>query len=235
MLRPRSPCHHRDVTTARPPRLGFRDLLVAIVAFWAITSLVFTVGRWFMPNFSVQRVSERLGPTATESELRQARLFDLQTAIAGPPRSSAAMDASGALQGRLTFEHLDGLLLTAFGPEGPEGIAWQCVMGADGVSDRECRYHIKIRLRSDDGVVLLITGNGLAPDAEATAGFSMTVSAPGLTFNSKAGQCTLGLTATERYIPRVAGWAMCTGLTELRSRVTLDLLAAFDAVLQSQF
>ena len=232
MLRPRSPCHHRGVTTARPPRLGLRDLLVAIVAFWAITSLVFTVGRWFMPNFSVQRVSERLGPTATESELRQARLFDLQTAIAGPPHSSAAMDASGALQGRLTFEHLDGFEIYLVDPEGDR---WECGEGADGAADPECRYHIKIRLRSDAGVVLLITGNGLAPDAEATTGFSMTVSAPGLTFNSKAGQCTLGLTATEPYIPRVAGWAMCTGLTELRSGVTLDLLAAFDAVLQSRF
>jgi hypothetical protein len=83
--------------------------------------------------------------------------------------------------------------------------------------------------------VLLISGNGLVPDAEAATGFSMTVSAPGLTFNSKAGQCTLGLTATEPYTPRVAGWAMCTDLTELRSGVTLDLLAAFDAVLQSGF
>jgi hypothetical protein len=220
------------VTTARPPRLGRRDLLVAIVAFWAITSLVFTVGRWFMPNFSVQRVAERLGPTATESELRQARIFDMQTAMAGPPRSSAAMDASGALQGRLTFEHLDGFELYAVGPEGE---TWQCGEAADGVSDPECRYDIKIRLRSDDGVVLLVSGTGLAPDAEATTDFSITVSAPGLTFNSKAGQCTLGLTAAEPYTPRVAGWAMCTGLTELRSEVTLDLLAAFDAALQSQF
>ncbi|OFW62223.1 MAG: hypothetical protein A2135_04600 [Actinobacteria bacterium RBG_16_67_15] len=82
--------------------------------------------------------------------------------------------------------------------------------------------------------MLLITGSGLAPDAEATTGFSMTVSAPGLTFNSKAGQCTLGLTAADPYTPRVAGWARCTGLTELRSGVTLDLLAAFDAVFESQ-
>jgi hypothetical protein len=223
------------MTPARPPRLGRRDLVIALVAFWAITSLVFTVGRWFMPNFSVPGVSDRLGPAATDAELRRARIFDLQTALAGPPPSSGVADVSGALQGRLTFEHLDELHLTPFGPEGPEGVAWECVMGAGGVADPECHYHIKIRLRSDDGVVLLITGNGLVPDAEATTGFSMTVSAPGLTFNSKAGQCTLGLTVTDLYTPRVAGWAMCTGLTELRSGVTLDLLAAFDAVLESRF
>lgn len=204
--------------------------MVALVAFWAITSLVFTVGRWFLPNFSVSGVSDRLGPAATDTEMRQARIFDLQGAMAGPPRASGMLDASGALQGRLAFEHLDGFELYQVGPDGVES---DCGEGAGPES--ECRYDIRIRLRSDTGVVLLITGNGLAPAAEAASGFSMTVSAPGLTFNSKAGQCTLALTATDPSSSRVAGWAMCTGLTELRSGATLDLLAAFDAIYQSPF
>jgi hypothetical protein len=72
-------------------------------------------------------------------------------------------------------------------------------------------------------------------DGEATTGFSVTLSAPGLTFNSKPGQCTMGLTAADIFGPRVAGWAVCTGLTEVRSGATLDFIAFFDAAPQSRF
>lgn len=217
---------------ATPMRSARRDLLMAMAVFWAIASLTFTVGRWFVPGFAVGEVADRLGPDAIDSpEARQARLFDLQTATGGLDHAAAAMDASGALEGRVTFEHLDGFELTQ---TDADGNPWQCETDPDHPG-ADCRYDIKIRVRDDEGTVLLVSGRGLLPDADASTGFSVTVSSPGLTFNSKPGQCTMGLTAVDIFVPRVAGWASCTGLIELRSGATLDLLAYFDAAVQSRF
>jgi hypothetical protein len=214
---------------------------VAIAAFWVMTSLVFTVGRWFVPGFEVSGVSDRLGDEATDSAVLQARLFDLQTTMAGPPRLPGAMDVSGALEGRVTLEHLDGLELVEVGPDGEPWPESGCARGDATI----CHYEIKLRMRADDGTVVLISAGAATPGTEATSGFSLTISAPGLTFDSKAGQCTLGLTAADPFAEsptpwqdggmRIAGWASCTGLSELRSAATLDLLVAFDAIQQSGF
>ncbi len=202
---------------------------MAVAVFWAIASLTFTVGRWFVPGFAVGAVTDRLGPGVADSaEARLARLFDLQTATGGPNPASGAMDAFGALDGRFIFEHLDGLELyltdAAGNPANPG-----CETRSD-LAEGECRHDVKVRLRESGGAILLISGRRLALDTEAAEGFSITLSAPGLTFNSKPGQCTMALTEADVFGVRVAGWVECRGLTELRSAATVDLLAIFNAL-----
>ncbi len=185
----------------------WRDLVVALAAFWLIASLAFTVGRWFVPGFAVSSVVDALaGRDASSAELLQARLFELRSTL-GATESAAALDATGAVTGGHHFDHVDGFSLLEVEPGSYE-----------------------IRLRLLGGTTVLLIAAGAVPVGEVQSeGFSVTVSAPGKTFNSEAGECSLEITSIDTVIPRIAGWVECRQLTDSRGGAALSFLAAFDA------
>lgn len=190
--------------TSRPHPV-LRDLAVAAAAIVVVASLVFTAGRWFLRGFAMPSLAEATeGRELTVEQWQAVQRFDLNSALGGTSGAVAALDATGSLTGRFTFTAVDTLT----------------VVEADGGT-------IEMSARVRGGTSVLLVAGTVAPGERATAGFSVTVSMPGITFNGGPDQCVLTIDAADARATSVRGWVACEAVPEMRSGAPASFIAVF--------
>ena len=195
------------MTTGR--RLVGRDTLAGVIAFWAIASLIFLAGRWYLPAEFPGRLIDRAAAAAipvddpTADPADQLGLLRSQLTTLG--ESGAAVVITGAVQVHDVLDNVEPLS-DCFGCLSEIG-------GGAGEVRFDDPVHVGIRYWQGT-TVLSITANG-APIEQPFTDLRVQLNAGGKVFFGR--ECTLTMERSVHYVYSSAVEDENVELFELRS------------------
>jgi hypothetical protein len=191
------------------------DLLVAVFGFLVVFSVVYTVGRHFIPS------DELVSVLATADQDDGGLLLDLQidlleggysTAPGG--QGAAAAQVSGIVETRLVLDHVDRSSAS---------------LSEDGES-----IDVSVTFRGAEGLLQLAAG-GVTVGVPTAERVNVTLTTDGKTFFGVDGMCVLELARFEADVDAPRGWEWgghitCTDVPEVRSDGTASFTVVFEVV-----
>jgi hypothetical protein len=200
-----------------------RDVRIALVGFGVVFSLVYVVGRMFLPSFGsslAQLVAER-------EESETALLDDLRVDLVALT-DAAVIEWSGAFHGRSVLDRVT--VPYVWVPAGPETDAFV----PDGPVDIHASY-------SRGGGALSVVAEEAVAGPLRTAAMTVVFTIDGHSFVAKSGECALELSRSGYILdltptgaaglviatPYFAGHVICEGVADIRSGDTISFTAVF--------
>lgn len=185
------------------------DLLVAVIGFLVVFSVVYTVGRHFIPS------DELVSVLAAADQGDGGLLLDLVEGgypTAPGSQGAAVAELSGVVEGRLLLDHVD---------------RYSASLSEDGQS-----IHVSVTFSGAQGL-LQLSAVGAAVGVPTSERVNATLTTDGKTFFGKDGVCVLELTQfeTDPDAPRGWEWAghvTCTDVPEVRSDGTASFTVVFE-------
>jgi hypothetical protein len=199
-----------------------RDLLVAVGGFLVVFSVVYTLGRYFIPSDELVSVLATADQGDDGGLLLDLQLDLLEGGYATEPgsRGAAVAQVSGAVEARLLLDDVDRF--SASPSEDGESIQFSVTFsGAHGL--------------------LQLSAVGAAVGVPTSERVNATLTTDGKTFFGKDGACVLVLDRFEADPDAPRGWewaghVTCTDVPEVRSDGTASFTVVFEVVpVQGEF
>jgi hypothetical protein len=192
-----------------------QDLLVAVVGFWLIFSVVYSLGRVFVPTFDLPSMASALAGGEAPGEGSEV-LPSLRAELLALQHSGVIVRFSGAAEGQALLDQVDSF-----------SVSWPPLAAAE-VEDP---IRLKIGYRGGNDRLTVLAKDvtlGVITEDGATA----ILTTEGMTFVAHEGDCTFELTRLEipseiPGVPSFSGEITCNDITEVRSAVTVSFVAVF--------
>jgi hypothetical protein len=201
-----------------------RDLRAALVGFGIVFLLIYAVGQFLLPSSGLSFAEVVAQGEQSEASL----LIDLGAELGSFTDPAAAIEWSGALNGRSVLDHVT--VPYVYVPMGPELDTYV----SDGPVDMHVAY-------SSGGTTLSVVADEAMAGSPRTTGMTISFTIDGRSFTSTSGDCslhlsrsgwTLDLTPTGAAglvlaTPHFTGHVTCEGAKDIRSSDTISFTAVF--------
>jgi hypothetical protein len=199
------------------PRAAIRDLVVAVSGFAITFSLIFVMGRVFIPSFGATIGDVDIAATGGSP------LLDLRTDLAALHPPAAVLEATGALEGRFVLDRT--VFVSRFGR--PRNIV---NVGKDVPVDIDVKF-------SAGGLILTLVAEQVPVGEPRRDRMTVVVTADGQTFSAQPGSCAIELFESgvltrntglgQAISPSYSGQVTCTDVAEIRSGALVSFTAVF--------
>ena len=204
-------------------RNAARDVLAATVAFALVFAVGYLGGRAAVPSFRVAADGiPAAEETPGESKPEEVSIESLLADLASPEHPPAALAAFGAVEMRVVFDGVQSLATNAL------------LLPTD---DEPEAIDLHVRFTTGD-TTLTVKADQVARGEARTDTMTIVLTSDGMTFNPRAGMCTLelrdfGFTTIQRpwglaSIPWYGGSLICADVPELRSDETVSFTMVFE-------
>jgi hypothetical protein len=200
-----------------------QDLSAALIGFGVVFTIVFVVGRMFLPSSGLGIAQV----VAQGADQQTSLLEELGLELAGLNEDGAVIEWSGAIAGRSVLDHLT--IPFEWVPTEETGD-----YRPDGPVDMSARFS------RGGGTLSVIAGQAVAGQVRTEA-LTILLTIDGQSFTSKAGDCTLELSRAGYNVdltptgaaglviatPYFTGHVTCEDVTDIRSGDTVSFTAVF--------